>query len=671
MGVEGSLGGKPAPALDIEVEVRTRAGLTEFDAPFWARYSLLALWVQARTVLPIGAYMIAFKTYALHLPQTPNFGQCLWAIMAAVLGLAMFLEGLKFGVMPLSEALGKTLPVMVPLRTTLAVAMVLGVGVTFAEPAIGALQTAGATVNVHRAPYLFHLLNAWDFQVVCAVGLGVGVASVVGTLRFVRGWSLKPIIYWVLGVMLPLTAAVHWHAPASFGGVIGLAWDCGAVTTGPVTVPCVIALGVGITTGAKTKADPLSCFGLVTMASLMPVIAVLLLGLLLLQLKTPAMIQREATIAAQALMLEENGAESWQEHSPWKEIRLATRALLPLMLFLWYVLTGYLRQPLPRVVLRSQQSRARLVLSVWPGLAASFAGLCCFNLGLNHGLSRLGQEGGEALPAAWLRLPGVRGSPLYGPNSGILLVLTFVFVLGVGATLAEPALTALGTTVERLSKGTFSRWALAGAVPVGVALGLVLGVLKIMHSVDIAPFIVLLYPAAIVMTHYSTEEFVNIGWDSAGVTTGPVTVPLVLSLGSGLSLAAESRDGFGMLTLSSICPILSVLMYGRWQAGQRTSREREATERLMDSDNDDADTILEGGGVAVEMAGLQQHQLRHEEIAAPALVPMPVSPSHRQSQTVQLSAEFMFEAAKPIAKRSLSASPCKGSADQAMAMRHG
>ena len=81
----------------------------------------------------------------------------------------------------------------------------------------------------------------------------MGVASVVGTLRFVRGWSIKPLIYWALGVTLPLTVAVHWRAPESFAGVLGLAWDCGAVTTGPVTVPCVIALGVGITAAAKTK----------------------------------------------------------------------------------------------------------------------------------------------------------------------------------------------------------------------------------------------------------------------------------------------------------------------------------------------------------------------------------------------------------------------------------
>ena len=126
------------------------------------------------------------------------------------------------------------------------------------------------------------------------------------------------------------------------------------------------------------------------------------------------------------------------------------------------------------------------------------------------------------------------------------------------------------------------------AVPLGVALGLVLGVAKIMYSLQIADFVMLLYPIAAVVTSLSTEEFTNIGWDSAGVTTGPVTVPLVLSLGSGVAEASHSQDGFGMLTLSSICPILAVLLYGQWQQyrhGRPSQRELAAQKRLLDDDD--------------------------------------------------------------------------------------
>ena len=127
-------------ALHVDVEVDTPAELVAFDASFWARYALTVLWGQARVVWPIALYMMLFKSAVLQLPAPRDLSHVVWAVNAVVVGLGLFLEGLKFGLMPLSEAVGKTLPVKVPLPTTLAVALVLGVGVTFAEPAIGALS---------------------------------------------------------------------------------------------------------------------------------------------------------------------------------------------------------------------------------------------------------------------------------------------------------------------------------------------------------------------------------------------------------------------------------------------------------------------------------------------------------------------------------------------------
>ena len=121
--------------------------------------------------------------------------------------------------------------------------------------------------------------------------------------------------------------------------------------------------------------------------------------------------------------------------------------------------------------------------------------------------------------------------PLYGAENGlgpILVVLIFAFILGYSATLAEPALNALGATVEELTVGTFKKSLLMQAFALGVALGIVQGVAKIMFNIPLIwmcgpPYLVLLF-----ITKLSTEEFVNIGWDSAGVTTGQITVPLAL-----------------------------------------------------------------------------------------------------------------------------------------------
>ena len=144
--------------------------------------------------------------------------------------------------------------------------------------------------------------------------------------------------------------------------------------------------------------------------------------------------------------------------------------------------------------------------------------------------------------------------------AGTAIVLAFAWVLGVGATLAEPSLTALGITVNRLTNGSFSPIVLRVAVPIGVGCGILSGVLVVLYEVPVTVLMFVAYPLTAWITVYCSEEFTNVAWDSAGVTTGSVTVPLVLSLGSGLSVATGARSGFGLLTMASVCPIISVLV---------------------------------------------------------------------------------------------------------------
>ena len=119
--------------------------------------------------------------------------------------------------------------------------------------------------------------------------------------------------------------------------------------------------------------------------------------------------------------------------------------------------------------------------------------------------------------------------------------LGFAWALGFGATLAEPALNALGVTVENLTNGVFKKSTLMIAVSFGVACGIALGLAKIIFDLPLAGLLLPLYALSVVFTALSSEEYVNIAWDSAGVTTGPVTVPLVLSLGLGVSNAAGGQ----------------------------------------------------------------------------------------------------------------------------------
>ena len=155
--------------------------------------------------------------------------------------------------------------------------------------------------------------------------------------------------------------------------------------------------------------------------------------------------------------------------------------------------------------------------------------------------------------------------PLFGEDGGLVgisVVLIFGFIMGYGATLAEPALNALGSTVEELTVGTFKKSLLMQAVAVGVAVGVTAGIAKIIWNIPLVwmmgpPYILLMF-----VTKLSTEEFVNIGWDSAGVTTGPITVPLVLAMGLAVGQQVGVVEGFGILSMASVAPILSVLLVG-------------------------------------------------------------------------------------------------------------
>ena len=142
------------------------------------------------------------------------------------------------------------------------------------------------------------------------------------------------------------------------------------------------------------------------------------------------------------------------------------------------------------------------------------------------------------------------------------IVIGFAFLMGFGATLAEPALNALGLTVQKLTNGAFKKSMLMYSVATGVAVGISLGISKLVIGFDLATVLIPLYGVGVVLTVFSSEEFVNVGWDSAGVTTGPVTVPLVLAMGAGLGNAVSAVEGFGILSLASICPIIAVLTTG-------------------------------------------------------------------------------------------------------------
>jgi len=506
-------------------------------------YSYVRIMDQIKAVVPLALYLILFQILVLRQPIDAAVSLAV-GLAAVIIGLAVFMEGLSTGLMPFGKIIGDNLPKKASMTVVYIIIGILGIGVTFAEPAIGALQAFGASVDVKKAPYLYELLNNWTMPLVLMVGAGVGLAAILGTVRFVKGWSLKPMIYLAL-TPVALLSLYAWSDP-NLQSILGLAWDCGAVTTGPVTVPLVLSLGIGIANAAGKGNSSLSGFGVVTLASLFPILAVLILSVFVSFTVTPEQIIAAASSAGRSTQTE---LSIWDQ-TPLVEIVLGVRAILPLVIFLMFVLFIVLRSTLPN----------RMVTIY--GLTLSILGMCIFNVGLTYGLGAIGSQTGSALPAAFMQLPIVENSPHYPEIVGFVICVGFAFLLGFGSTLAEPALNALGLTVQELTNGAFKKSMLMYSVATGVAVGIALGVAKLIFHLDLMMLLLPLYAIGIIMTFLSTEEFVNVAWDSAGVTTGPVTVPLVLAMGLGLGNAVSAIEGFGILSLASICPIVAVLTMG-------------------------------------------------------------------------------------------------------------
>ncbi len=535
-------------AFDARNHGRARLRLVDLHR-LLTPYFRVRLSDQMRAVMPLALFLSAFLVFALK-ARLQDGDSIMLGILAVMGGLMFFMEGVKHGLMPFSENIGYTLPGRSNPRTVLAVAFLLGVAATFAEPAIAALKTAGTGIQAALAPVLYTLLNDKSGWLVAAVALGVGLAVALGMLRFYLSWPLKLLILVVLVPALLLTAIAG--SDPKLASIVGLAWDCGAITTGPVTVPLVLATGIGVASATGKGGNPLAGFGIVTLASLFPAIAVLLLALF---------VARDASTATVALNLIDNLPLPWHERTPAAEIIAALRAILPLVALMWMVQRWLVREPL---------KQARLIAY---GIVLALGGMALFNIGLSAGLVPLGTQAGGMVPGAFAQFDHLADSPLYPYPQGVVLVLTFAAALGYGATVAEPALNAMGLTVEDLTDGAFPKRLLIQTVAVGVALGTALGVAKIIFGLSMTTLILATYGLAVVLTIVSGEEYVNLAWDSAGVTTGPVTVPLVLALGLGLGQAVGATEGFGILAMASVGPIVSVLAIGLWIRYRRISRK--------------------------------------------------------------------------------------------------
>lgn len=510
-----------------------------------APYTWHQLMEQVIVVVPVVAYLALFQWIVLGWPLA-RIESVTGGITLVILGLMFFMEGVKIGILPMGEAIGRALPQRSGIAGLLIFSFLLGLVAAYGEPVIGSLQIAGAGVDARKAPLLYTLLIGRPIYIVAGISIGVGLAFLFGMLRYVRNWSIKPVVLILAGISSGLSVlASHDRDMAA---AIGLAWDAGAVIAGPVSTPLVLALGMGICMASGKSDTGMAGFGSVGMMSLFPITLVLGIIFLIKQTEYGAI----AVMAAPSAH-GEGGIRLGQLAID--SLVNGARAIIPVFVFLILAL---------RLWLKEKEEGIPLSHFVLAG-AFSVFGLFLFNLGLSTGLSEMGNQVGQQLPYSF----HPPDKSLYPPALGKMVVVAFGGILGYGATLAEPAFNTLGQQVEEVTQGAFKKWLFSQAVAIGVGIGAAMGMASLIYGLDLLKLLLPPYVVLFFLTLMSNEKYNSIAWDGGAVTTGPVTVPLKIAIGIALSHATGFAEGFGILALASAYPVMNILIIGLYVQRQQ------------------------------------------------------------------------------------------------------
>ncbi|MEO5330123.1 MAG: DUF1538 domain-containing protein [Magnetococcus sp. THC-1_WYH] len=491
---------------------------------------------QVRVTAPLLAFVGMFQWRVLE-HSWGDIGVTAIGFFAVTVGLMVLVEGLRIGVIPFGDAIGNTLPKKRTLPFIVMIVFLLGVVITFAEPTLTVLLALAPLVAVEKAPYLYFLLNDGASMLGWVVGGSVGLGLVCGVIRFFRGWRIKPVILGALAFAMGMTF-LAWSRPG-VRGVVGFAWDCGAVVLGPVSVVLVLALGMGMVSAVARGRETVLGLGMIALAAIFSVMGVLGLALVM------SMMVSEETIIAGAYASQVVVAPSfWTQTTLSHEILWSLLAILPTVLFLWAVAQLFLKEKF--------QESGMLIY----GMVLSTLGLVILHVGLTFAYAHVGGE------AAILDIKALVDSSRFGTLMDFMMIGMVAWIIGFAATLAEPGLNLLGTAIEGRTNGVIKKKKLSVVVALGAAFGTMIGVLNSVAPAASFWVLVPVLSGMVLLTFFSSEAWVAIAYDGGGGVSGPMTVPWVYALGLGLG---GPVDGGGLLSMGVAGSIMAVLLMGLWE----------------------------------------------------------------------------------------------------------
>jgi len=467
-------------------------------------------------LLPIIVVIAFFQAFILQRVPEDLTSIAIGLFIVAV-GLAVFIQGLEVGIFPVGENLAHEFAKKGSVFWLLAFAFLIGFSTTIAEPALIAIANKAAVISDGRIDALTLRLT---------VALSVGFAIGLGVFRILTG---HPIHFYIISGYVIVVVLTFFVPPE----IVGLAYDSGGVTTSTVTVPLVAALGVGLASSIRGRNPVIDGFGLIAFASLTPMIFVQVYGVIVYTFGS------EHTITLLALeqeqVVQSLGAQIWEL---FLDLMSVIKDVLPILAVIFFFQYAIIKKAIPNL--------GRIIF----GIVLVILGLYAFIVGLEMGLFPIGESMAHQLTQ----------------QDNHLYIYLFGFTIGFATTMAEPALLAIAMKVEDISAGRIKQMVLRLAVALGVAIGIGLGAYRIVAGDPIHYYIIVGYAIVIMLTFFAPKYIIPIAYDSGGVTTSTVTVPLVAALGLGLATNIDGRspliDGFGLIAFASLFPMITVMAYG-------------------------------------------------------------------------------------------------------------
>ena len=453
-----------------------------------------------------------------------------------ILGISLFNMGADLAMTPMGDHMGAGLSKTKRIILLLVVCFAMGVLITVAEPDLSVLADQ---VNGMIGKY----------TLIITVGLGVAIFLVLAVLKIITGRSLSSMLMFFYMLLFALTTLVIINGNTDF---LALSFDSGGVTTGPITVPFIMALGVGIaaTLGGKNVSE--NSFGLIAMCSIGPILAVTMLGV-------------SATGETPAPELHYDIADDLISYtlktllSTAKDVAVA----LGLIVAFFAVLQIFcLRLPKKKL----QQ--------IAVGISYTFVGLVIFLSAVHVGFMPIGFK---------------MGKELAGNNKTLLPI--FGFIIGMVVVLAEPAVHVLNKQVEEITEGAVSRRSMIMALSIGVGISICLSTLRIIFDFNILYYLIPGYMISLGLSFFVPGMYTAIAFDSGGVASGPLTSTFILpfAVGACAVLQGEAKimaDAFGIVAMVAMTPLITIQLLGFRAVVTKKVRDNIAMKQILSSEDE-------------------------------------------------------------------------------------